>query len=72
MMNKTLPNIELAFRIYHNHRKVITPKMLEEMKKRANITEWQLLNALNQIGQLTASGTERLEQLKAERLEQKR
>ena len=72
MMNKTLPNIELAFRIYHNHRKVISPQMLEEMKRRANITEWQLLNALKQIDHLTASGAERLEQLKAERAEQKR
>lgn len=72
MMNKTLPNIELAFRIYHHHRNVITPKMLKEMKRRANITEWQLLNALNQIGELTASEEERLEQLKSERLEQKR
>lgn len=72
MINKTLPNIELAFRIYHNHRKVITPQMLEEMKRRANITEWQLLNALNQIDRLTASGAVRLGLLRAERQEQKR
>lgn len=72
MINKTLPNIELAFRIYHNHRKVISPQMLKEMKMRANITEWQLLNALKQIDHLTASGAERLELLRAEQEEQKR
>lgn len=72
MINKTLPNIELAFRIYHRYRKVLSPQMLKEMKRRANITEWQLLNALKQIDHLTASGAERLEQLKAERAEQKR
>lgn len=72
MMDKTLPNIELAFRIYHNHRKVITPQMLEEMKRRANVTEWQLLNALEKIDLLTASGAVRLGLLRAERQEQKR
>lgn len=72
MISKTLPNIELAFRIYHRYRKVLSPQMLKEMKRRANITEWQLLNALKQIDHLTASGAERLEQLKAERHEKKR
>lgn len=68
MTAKTLPNIRRAFYIYLSKRAWIgRGELLKEIQREANITEWQLLNALKQINRASQMELHRLEVLRAER-----
>lgn len=65
------PDIGAAFGIYRReHTRLTRAKLYAKIKKEANVSEWQMLNALERTNRLPAWEKKRLEAMRDEKKRQ--